>query len=146
MFEMRTIMVSSLLPRIVVSCSIGPRAERSVKLRVRATHSSWIPPSASTAGMYADCVGAGTNKKADNACACAGDEGLVDCRGVKEGGGSRAPSPTASASADERFCHRSGHVRAEREPENGDTYEWTIMFAWSWRAGTRAFAHCVEGG
>jgi hypothetical protein len=50
MFEMRTIIVSSLLPHILLSCC----AERSVRLRVRATHSSWIPPSASTTWMYAD--------------------------------------------------------------------------------------------
>jgi|SRR6266850_6321359 len=55
--------------------------------------------------MYANCAAAGTSKKAaDNACACAGDDGLVDCGGVKDGGGSRAQSPTASANADERFC------------------------------------------
>jgi hypothetical protein len=147
MFEMRTIIISSLLPHIALSCSVGPCAERSVRLRVRATHSSWIPPSASTAGMYANCAGAGTSKKAaDNACACAGDEGLVDCGGVKDGGGSRVPSPTASANADERFCHRSRRVRAEQGPEHESTYEWTIMLAWSWRPGTRAFAHGAKRG
>lgn len=102
---MRTIMVSSILSRKAFSCSVEPRAERSARLRVRVTHSSCTPPSVSTADMYADCAGAGTNKKVDNGCACAGVEGPVDCGGVKDGGSSRAPSPTASASAEERFCH-----------------------------------------
>jgi hypothetical protein len=97
--------------------------------------------------MYANCAAAGTSKKAaDNACACAGDDGLVDCGGVKDGGGSRAQSPTASANADERFCHRSRHVRAEQGPEYESTYKWTIMLAWSWRAGTRPFAHGAKRG
>ena len=101
---MRTIMVSSLLPHIALPCSIAPRDERRVRLRVSATHSSWIPTSASTAGMYAGCVDTGTTMKADDRCPCAGVKGLVDCGGVKDEGASRVPSPTASASADERFC------------------------------------------
>jgi hypothetical protein len=55
-------------------------------------------------GTYADCADGGTTMKADNGCPCAGLEGLVGCGGVKDEGGSRLPSPTASASADERFC------------------------------------------
>jgi hypothetical protein len=74
-FEIPTIMVSSLLPP---SSSVGPRAERSVKLRVRATHSSWMFPSASAVRMYAECGGPGTSKTVDGACTCAGDKGLVD--------------------------------------------------------------------
>ena len=61
-----------------------------------------------------------------------------------KGGGSRVTSPTASASADERFYYRSGQVKTGQGTEHGGTYKWTVMLARSWRAGTRAFAHRTE--
>jgi hypothetical protein len=73
-----TIMISSRLPLRSISSSLERRADSSVRLRVRATHSSWTTPSASGARMYADCAGPGTSKTADDVCTCAGDEGLVD--------------------------------------------------------------------
>jgi hypothetical protein len=122
MFRIRTIMTSSPLPPITIPCSVAPRAETSVRLRVRATHSSWTPPSTSDVGIYADCAGLGTSKKADKVCTCAGDDGLVDCGGVKDGGGSRAPSPTASAGADKRFCCGSRRNQASRTRSRAQRY------------------------
>lgn len=82
---------------------------------MRATHSSGMYPSTFVEGVNAAWAGAGTNKKeVDNVCLCTGDKGLVDCRGVKDGGGSRELSSTASvAGADERFCYRSRRAQVE---------------------------------
>ena len=106
--RIHTIMYSSSLP--VVSY---PRAERSVRFRVRATHcSSWAFASASTAGIHTDCGGLGTSKRADSVCTCMGEVGL-GVWGDAKGGGSSAPSPTASVGTNERFCHKYRHAQVE---------------------------------
>jgi hypothetical protein len=106
-FELRTIMVSSPLHLPTVSCSTVPRAGRSVRFRVRATHcSSWKFASASTADIHPDCAGLGTSKRVDNVCTCMGVEGLGVWGDAKDGGSSNAPSSTARAGANERFYRR----------------------------------------
>jgi len=114
-------MTSSLLPLMMMLFSAaGPRAESSVRLRVRFTHSSWMLSFASVTGVYDDATGPGTNKKVDDICSCADDEEtVVACVYVKDGGGSRAPSPTAaSPSTDDRLSGRScSHRVGEQERE-----------------------------
>jgi hypothetical protein len=145
--RIRTIMVSSLLQLPTVSCSIVPRAGRSVRFRVRATHcSSWTFASASTADVHPDCAGLGTSKRADNVCTCMGVEGLGVWGDAKDGGSSSAPSSTASVGANERFCHRYRHAQVEQGAKDRSAYKRTVMLTGGWRPGTRAFAHCTESG
>jgi hypothetical protein len=122
--ESRTIMTSSLLPPMIMSCSVaGARAEESsVRLRVRLTHSSWMLSFASVAGIYDDATGPGTTKRADNVCSCAGNEEVVVVVAwgdMKDGGGSRAPSPRAAKpSAEIRFCYRKGPAQSQGEKKS----------------------------